>query len=98
MTDLSKDPPAAFDRVIHPTLRRQFSGVDAAGDDRPTAARSQELLSGDRMCRGAAGKTKHDPAPGPSPPFRDSIQLADPEGEGAFGPENLNRLEGPRHQ
>src|SRR3989442_13041116 len=95
MTDLSKDPPAAFDRVIHPTLRRQFSGVDAAGDDRPTAARSQELLSGDRMCRVAAGKANHDPAAAPPPRFGDYIEPLHREGGGLLDEKILTRFDGP---
>src|SRR2546425_12103151 len=94
MTDLSKDPPAAFDRVIHPTLRRQFSDGAAAGDDRPTAARSQELLSGDRMCRVAAVKANHDPAAAPSPRFEDYIELLDREGEGLLDEDILTGFEG----
>src|SRR2546422_11602762 len=94
MTDFSKDPPAALDRVVHPTLRRQFSGVDAAGDDRPAAAQSQEPLSGDRMCRVAAVKAKHDPAAAPSPRFEDYIELLDREGEGLLDQNILSSLEG----
>src|SRR5712691_713056 len=94
MADLSKDPPAAFDRVVHPTLRRQFSGVDAARDDGPAAAQSQEPLSGDRMCRVAAVKANHDPAAAPSPRFEHYIELLDREGEGLFDEDVFAGFEG----